>query len=235
MRNRVLSIGALGAWTALFLLVSGHSGQAFDKRKEAREQGHGRATRGMKISEIPVEGSSYGAYQIETILNVDVETAVHAAMQVLITPSRAPENQVRRMVRSGGGVFIVYTMIDVPFAADRDVLVRVEKTREEESGSRGFVWRATQSDDVPPVAGIVRITRSEGFWRFTPLSSGATRAVYQNHTEVGGSIPGWLVHSMLRDEAKDQIEVLRASLQELVGTSRDVAGAPATKRDLAPQ
>ena len=235
MRKRILRIGALGAWAGLFLFLGAQAGQAIDKRKEARQHDRARAAQELKISEVSVEGSSSRAYRVETILDVDVETAAYAAMQILVTPSRAPENQVRRMVRSGGGVYVVYTMIDVPFAADRDILVRVEETREDPLGSRGFVWRATQDADVPPVDGVVRITRSDGFWRFTPLSSGGTRAVYQNHTEIGGSIPGWLLHSMLRDEAEDQIEVLRASIGDVRRASRDVAGAPPAKRDLAPQ
>jgi hypothetical protein len=62
-----------------------------------------------------------------------------------------------------------------------------------------------------------------------------TRVVYQNHTDVGGSIPGWLVQSLLRDEAIDQVETLRTSVRELLRAPLDVAGAPPTEAGRPPQ
>jgi len=229
------SIGTAGALMALLLLTSGTPGLALDKRGEARERSRDRLENEVSISETAVEGSSYRAYRIETTMDVDVQTAADAAMQILITPSRAPENQARTLVRSIQGSYVVYTVIKVPFVADRDVTVRVTQTRDEATGAWGLNWRATPTAGPPPVPGVVRITKSEGYWRFTPLVSGMTRVVYQNHTDVGGSIPGWLVQSLLRDEAIDQVETLRTSVRELLRAPLDVAGAPPTEAGRPPQ
>ena len=223
--NPRCSIASAGALIALLLSARATPGFAFDKREEARERSRDSQKNEVAIYETAVEGSSYRAYRIETTMDVDVKTAADAAMQILITPSLAPENQARELVRSDEDGYVVYTVIEVPFVANRDVTVRVTQTRDEGSGAWGLNWRAIPTAGPPPVPGVVRITKSEGYWRFTPLASGTIRVVYQNHTDVGGSIPGWLVRSMLRDEAVDQVETLRASVRELLGASQDVAGA----------
>ena len=220
------SIGNAGAVIALLLLSSGTPGLALDKRGEARDRSRDRASSDVSISETPVDGSAYRAYRIETTMDVDVQTAAEAAMRILITPSLAPENQARQLVRQIEDSYVVYTVIEVPFVADRDVTVRVTQTRDDTTGALGLDWHASPGAGPPPVPGVVRITKSDGFWRFTPMVSGMTQVVYQNHTDVGGSIPGWLVRSMLRDEAIDQVRILRASVRELLGAPQDVAGAP---------
>jgi hypothetical protein len=72
-------------------------------------------------------------------------------------------------------------------------------------------WKAT-NEGPPPKDGVIRLNRSEGFWRFTPTPEGNTLAVYVSHTEIAGSIPAWVVNSVMSDTMVQGIEGLRKSL-----------------------
>ena len=50
--------------------------------------------------------------------------------------------------------------------------------------------------DYPEQKGKVRMPYLKGLWRFTPLPGGRTEMYYQQHSEVGGHIPAWLVNKL---------------------------------------
>ena len=64
----------------------------------------------------------------------------------------------------------------------------------------------------PPKRGVVRLQKASGSWEFTPLPDGRTRAVCESHTEIGGSIPSWLVDRVSRNTVVEGLVLLRARL-----------------------
>ena len=180
------------------------------------------------VYEGQIPGSAYPAYRVETTFNAPIAHSMEAAIRVLVNPSRAPGNQQRTLISNEGGVYLVHTVIEVPFFSDRDVTVRVERIEDPALNAMELRWRAVTDEGPPTPVETVRITRSEGSWSFSRLETGQTRAVYENHTDVGGRLPSWLVVSMLREEAISQIGTLRDSLRDLDFHERrvDVAGAP---------
>ena len=106
---------------------------------------------------------------------------------------------------------MLYSYIEVPLVADRDVTTRAEESVDPETGSRRFDWRATD-EGPPPKRGVVRLQKASGSWEFTPLPDGRTRAVCESHTEIGGSIPSWLVDRVSRNTVVEGLVLLRARL-----------------------
>ena len=220
------SIGVVSGSILAFAMLLG-SADAIEAQWELREQGEDSA-QAYAVYEGEIAGSSYPAYRVETIFDAPVGHSMEAAIQVLVTPSRAPENQHRTLISEDGGVYLVHTVIEVPFFSDRDVTVRVEQIEDPASKAKELRWRAVSDQGPPPPVKTVRISRSEGSWTFSRLDTGQTRAVYENHTDVGGRLPSWLVSTMLREEAVAQIRSLRESLRDLAlqGRRVDVAGGP---------
>ena len=220
------SINVASGSLLAFAVLSGPA-QAIEAQWELREQKDD-FDQAYAVYEGAIAGSSYPAYRVETTFNEPIETSIEAAMRLLVTPSRAPENQRRTLLSHEGGAYFVHTVIEVPFFSDRDVTVRVEKVESPGSDAVELRWRAVPDHGPPAQVETVRITRSEGSWTFSPLEAGRTRAVYENHTDVGGRLPSWMVGSMLREEAVAQIGTLRESLRDLDLQDRrvDVAGAP---------
>ncbi|MFP8873437.1 MAG: hypothetical protein VCB42_02650 [Myxococcota bacterium] len=160
-----------------------------------------------------VAGSNTNAYRAECVFTASTQEVFDAVMQVVVSPSQAPEGQHRELVRTGADDFVVHTRVDIPLASDRDVNIHIERWQDEDSGALGLVWHATQDEGPDAKDGVVRMPATEGFWRFVPIGDGRTRVIYQNYTDIGGHIPAWVVGPMLRDETVAQLGVLRRMVE----------------------
>ncbi|HED15294.1 MAG TPA: hypothetical protein ENI64_00520 [Gammaproteobacteria bacterium] len=56
---------------------------------------------------------------------------------------------------------------------------------------------------------LIPITRSVGSYQFIPEPGGWTKVIWQQHIEPGGSLPGWLVNSLLLDLPYNTLDSLR--------------------------
>lgn len=56
---------------------------------------------------------------------------------------------------------------------------------------------------------FVPVTRSTGSYKFIPEADGWTKVIWQQHIDPGGSLPGWLVNSLLLDLPYNTLGKLR--------------------------
>jgi len=154
-------------------------------------------------------GSDYYAYRLEAVIDAPPAVVAAAGRANIADPSAAQENMTKTLLSDDGDVVVVYTYIDLPMISDRDVTTRAERSFDPQTGSYRVEWAATD-EGPPPKKGVVRLHQSTGFWLFAPLEGGRTRATYESHTEIAGSIPVWLVNSMMTDTVVDGIVRLRA-------------------------
>jgi hypothetical protein len=109
---------------------------------------------------------------------------------------------------------IEYNRIAAPWpVSDRDTTVRswVEATP-----SKGDVWARFQSitaPEAPPVAGVVRMPRLQGFYHLEWIDAGHTKVTYQVDADPGGLLPEWLVKLTSR----------KLPIETLVGLRKQVA------------
>lgn len=90
----------------------------------------------------------------------------------------------------------LYFVIDMPWPVqDRDLVFRRVCTRDPATGTVVYETSALPQN-YPEQEGKVRMPSMKGLWRFTPLSDGRTEIYYQQHSEVGGHIPDWLVNRL---------------------------------------
>jgi hypothetical protein len=91
---------------------------------------------------------------------------------------------------------VLYFVIAMPWpVTDRDVVFR--RVRSQDLVTGVVEYRTSAVPDVyPEQRGKVRMPYLKGLWRFTPLSDGRTEIYYQQHSEVGGHIPDWLVNKL---------------------------------------
>lgn len=170
------------------------------------------------------KGANTKSYRTESVFNASTREIFDAALRLVASPSEAPDGQTRELVRTGTDDFVVHTRIDVPLASDRDVNIHVQSWHHETSGALGLDWYATTREGPRARPGVVRIPKADGFWRFWPIGERRTRVVYQNSTDLGGSIPSWVIGPMLREEAIGQVRVLWRMLEREPHDAR--AGRP---------
>ena len=116
------------------------------------------------------------------------------------------------VLRDDGDVIVVYSYIHMPVVADRDVITRAELSRDPATGIHRMRWRVSD-EGPPPRPGVVRLTDSSGAWEFSPVADGRTQVVYENHTDIGGSIPAWIVEPMMDDTVVQNFVRLRERVE----------------------
>ena len=169
-------------------------------------------------------GSPYAAYRLEATLDASPEAVARAARQNMVDLDADPMMK-RTIVRNEGDVVVVHSYIPMsPLISDRDVVTRTERRFDPATQSYHVVWNSTNDEGPPPADGVIRLARSDGSWLFEPLPGGRTRVTYESHTEIAGSLPAWLINSMMNQQVVNGFEGLRAR-GERNGTRADTRAA----------
>ncbi len=152
---------------------------------------------GIRVSVRKVEGSSILEYKGTVVVNASLESVVrlfgdngrmpewfHQCAEARLIKANTPEDEV------------LYFVISMPWPVqDRDLVFRRVRSKDPTTGV--VEYRSSALAKVyPEQAGKVRMPYSKGLWRFTPLADGRTEIYYQQHGEVGGHIPAWLVNNL---------------------------------------
>ncbi len=90
-----------------------------------------------------------------------------------------------------------YTINEAPWpVSDRDAVVHHIIDQNHDSGVI-TIHITGKPFYIAKKEGLLRVERIKGFWQFIPMESGQTKVIYQVHTEPGGSIPAWLLNSIV--------------------------------------
>ena len=109
--------------------------------------------------------------------------------------------------------------------ADRELVLRVEERHDPATGIHR-IERAEANELLPPAdEEVVRLTGAAGFWEFRPDGQGGTKAIHETRTELGGSIPISLGDRLMKSQALESVESLRARIDER-GPGAVAAGPP---------
>jgi len=152
---------------------------------------------GIRVDVRKVEGSSILEYKGTVIVDAGLEAVArlfeedgrmtewfHQCSEARLIKANTPEDKV------------LYFVISMPWPVkDRDLVFR--RVRSKDPASRAVEYRTSSLPGVyPEQGGKVRMPYLKGLWRFTPLADGRTKIYYQQHSEVGGHIPAWLVNKL---------------------------------------
>jgi hypothetical protein len=68
-------------------------------------------------------------------------------------------------------------------------------------------------DYIPHKQGIVRVPRTKGHWKFTDLKNGTIKIEQQSVADLGGSVPDWVVNSVIVEGPFDTLKGMRDLLE----------------------
>jgi len=94
---------------------------------------------------------------------------------------------------------------------DRDLIALFDFTYDSGTGIAKAIVTGNP-DFAPNLEKSIRIPRLNGFWEFIPVGDTQTKVHYQVFSDPGGSLPVWIVNSMIVD---DPFKSLR-NMQSLV-------------------
>lgn len=163
-------------------------------------------------------GSSYAAYRLEGEIAAAPEVVSRAARAGMLDPEETQSAMTKEIISNEGDVVIVYSFIDMPpFITDRDIVTRSEHVFDPETRTHRLEWHSTDQGPSPR-EGVIRVEVSDGAWIFEPLANGRTGVTYESHTEIAGSIPAWIVNSIMNDTVVESFEGLRARVASEVNS-----------------
>lgn len=155
---------------------------------------------GIRIYTIDHAGSSFQAFKAEAVFDVPMDQL----MAVIVTPSSCMQ-WVHNCVEArqfADGTFqkrFAYSVNDMPWpVTDRDYVLRIETEGHKDTGVVAIHMSAVP-DKKKDSEDRVRVEKSDTFYRFEPVSDEKTRITWIQHTEPNGSIPGWLVNTLIVD------------------------------------
>jgi START domain len=153
---------------------------------------------GIRVSVRKVEGSTILEYRGTVTVNVGLE----AVLRLFGDTGRMTEwfhqcVAARRIKAVTPDEEILYVLVSMPWPVqDRDLVFRRVRSKNPATGA--VEYRSSSLPKVyPEEPGKIRMPYSKGFWRFTPLGNNRTEVYYQQHGEVGGHIPAWLVNQLV--------------------------------------
>lgn len=152
---------------------------------------------GIEVSVRRVEGSSILEYKGTVTVEASLERAValfeddarltewfHECIESRALKTETPEQK------------ILYFVIHMPWPVkDRDAAYR--RARSTDAATGAIRYRTSELPEAyAEQKGKIRMPYLKGLWIFTPLAGGGTEISYQQHSEVGGHIPDWLVNKL---------------------------------------
>ena len=152
---------------------------------------------GIKASVREVEGSKILEYKGEVVLETEVDEAIELFEDDNKTVDWFHGCAVSKSLEEiSPDEEVFYTVISMPWpVSDRDMVFLRVRAKDAESGAVEYK-NSAKPDAYPEQKKKVRMPYLKETWRFTPLEDGRTAMVYQSHSEVGGSIPAWLVNKL---------------------------------------
>jgi len=157
--------------------------------------------------------SDYDAYRLEAVIAAPPAVVAAAARAEMADPDSAPPRAEKKVLRDDGEDLVIYTYAHLPLVSDRDVTTRATLSFDARSGVRRLEWQATDQEGPPAKEGVVRVKDSSGAWTFTPLDGAATRVTYESHSDLAGSVPAWLINSLMIETVVDNLARLRTRVQ----------------------
>jgi hypothetical protein len=191
--------------------------------KLADRSGRGEAAVDLFVERQPTPGRP--TFRLETGFDVPPAVARAALLESMLDPGEAPRGQRREVLERTADGAIVYTYIDLPLMlADREVALRVVASSDTASDVHRVEWSEANELLPPSDPDVVRLTGAAGYWEFRPDGHGGTRAIHETRTELGGSFPASLGDRLMRSQAVESVESLRARIARR--DQRDVAAGP---------
>lgn len=211
-RVRFTLLGLVAAWMAAPAIApAADAGEAEPRWQLADRRGDGDGALALFVEAAPTPGRP--TFRLETSFDVPPAVAHEILAASMLDPKQAPRGQRREVLERSENAAVVYTFIDLPMMlSDRELALRVVESSDAATGIHRVEW--AEANDLLPAADsdVVRLTGAAGFWEFRPNGRGGTQAVHMTRTELGGSIPQSIGDRLMKSQAIESVESLRARI-----------------------
>lgn len=160
-----------------------------------------------------VAGSDAPAFRLVSRTEEPIERVIDALTRKSQEERYLADGYRRTVLERGDDYVLTHLHLDVPIATDRALVVVNRWSTNPETGVHRVTWEPAEGERIDLDQGAVRM-HSRGSWEFTPLVNGGTGLVYEQHAELGGWFPAWLIERRMNPEIINELTILLGILDE---------------------
>jgi len=164
------------------------------------------------------DGSETVAFRLETTLDVPAAAAAGVSRRMTYREADTEPGQKRHSLRIEDDRLLTHVEVDVPFLADRDVVLWFDFRWNEPGGAYIVQWSEATDEGPAPKRGVVRMPRLRGHFTFEP-DGHRTRVICETEIDFGGNVPDFLVRSTLPEQMRGVVDDLRQEIATTLASS----------------
>jgi carbon monoxide dehydrogenase subunit G len=168
---------------------------------------------GIKVYTKKEPGSGYKAFKAEMQVSCKIENIVEVLKNTENINNWVVNCKGVKLLKTEDNdqYYYIETSLPLPFE-NRDMVYhfQYQKINSEQfkvivTGLPGY---------IQPRKGIVRMTKTNGYWLLTTIDTNNTQVTYQMHVEPGGLIPAWLANPFIKNVPFSTFKELRNIVQK---------------------
>ncbi len=148
-----------------------------------------------------VDYSNYKEFRAEMTVTSKPETIVTFLQNIDGYKEWLPDClESRKLDQTSTTEQINYLVTDVPWPYDdRDLVYQFTVVAMDFKSGQLKILIENRPEYIPVSKKIIRIPKSVGFWKLTPIAENKTKVEYQMHVEPSGYVPAWLANMKIVD------------------------------------
>lgn len=167
---------------------------------------------GIQVFTRKIEGSPMRAFRGEMDLATSLDKIESLFKDVVRFTEWSPGAKKVEPLEEGSNSRTFYLQTEAPWpVTDRDGIYQFNFVR---AAGKLTITAKCLPEYLPPRKKHVRVPKSDGYWQFEEQAGGLIHIVYENHSEPGGSIPGWLANSAVVNLPFESLQNLRQMVQK---------------------
>jgi hypothetical protein len=192
--------------------------QATDRRDSTYESDNTwaleKSDEGITISSREVNYSDFREFKAELTLKTSIDSIIAVFHDPTAFTRWVHQCSHAEIIQQNSFLDVyVYQVSDMPvLVTDRDVVIRDVYSYSNDYKEWTIDVQAVEG--MVPDKGMVRVTESKGTYKMTDLGDGTVKIVWHQHADPGGSLPSWLVNSLIVDLPFNTLENLRELVKE---------------------
>lgn len=189
-----------------FILFSFTGNFAWELKKDSE---------GIQVFTRQIEGSQLREFKAVTVYKGSLKSIVAVMRDPDAACSWFPDCREFKLLKVNSQFSSVgYMRIKAPFPVnDRDNITQTVLSQDKKSKAVKISITAIPNY-IPETSGVVRVTKAQGYWLFTPKSENETEVVYQVHAEPGGALPDMIANSFVTESPFKALKNLKNKAKE---------------------
>lgn len=101
-----------------------------------------------------------------------------------------------------------YMVVKAPFPVNNRDTIQHTVLNQDPVTKTVTINLSASSEIIPEVPGTVRVPKSKGVWKFTPLDNNQVEVFFQLHSDPGGSLPEWVANIFVTETPLKAVIIL---------------------------